>query len=70
MNNELILRIPGETVGRPESFEGFNIYVTTWDFDGIEAVYRDIYPEPKSYHFGGGSKEDPYIMDDILIRIE
>lgn len=70
MNNEVILRIPGETVGRPESFEGFNIYVTTWDFDGIEAVYRDIYPEPKSYHFGGGSKEDPYIMDDILIRIE
>lgn len=69
LTNEVILRIPGETLGRPDSFEGFNIYITTWDFDGIEAVYRDIYPEPKGYHFGGGTKEDPYIMDDILIRL-
>ncbi|HPJ32120.1 alpha-amylase family glycosyl hydrolase [Mesotoga prima] len=69
MKSEVVLRIPGETIGRPESLNGFKVYITTWDFDGIEAVYRDIYPEPKSYHFGGGSKEDPYIMDDILLKI-
>ena len=70
MNNEVILRIAGDTIGRPDDLKGFNIYITTWDFDGIEAVYRDIYPEPKSYHFGGGNKEDPYVMDDILIKID
>ncbi len=69
LTGEVILRIPGETLGRLESFEGLNIYITTWDFDGIEAVYRDIYPQPKGYHFGGGTKEDPYIMDEMLIRL-
>jgi glycosidase len=70
MKNEVTLIISGELLDRPESLEGYKFYITTWDFDGIEAKYRDLFPEPKAYHFGGGTKEDPYIMDDILIEIE
>ena len=70
MKNEVTLIISGELLNRPESLKGYRFYITTWDFDGIEAKYRDLYPEPKAYHFGGGTKEDPYIMDDVLIEIE
>jgi hypothetical protein len=70
MKNEVTLIISGELLDRQESLEGYKFYITTWDFDGIEAKYRDLYPEPKAYHFGGGTKEDPYIMDDILVEIE
>lgn len=70
MKNEVTLIILGELLDRPDNLEDYNFYITTWDFDGIEAKYRDLFPEPKAYHFGGGTKEDPYIMDDILIEIE
>lgn len=69
MTREVTLIIPSEVLGRPGSFDGFKFYITTWDFDGIEARYRDLYPKPKAFHFGGGEKTDPYIMDDVLIDL-
>jgi len=69
MTREVTLIIPSEVLGRPDSFDGFKFYITTWDFDGIEARYRDLYPKPKAFHFGGGEKTDPYIMDDVLIDL-
>jgi len=50
MTSEVTLIISGELFGRPDSYSGFKFYITTWDFDGIEAKYRDLYPEPKAYH--------------------
>ncbi|AKI97587.1 alpha-amylase family glycosyl hydrolase [Kosmotoga pacifica] len=70
MTNEITLIISGDLLGRPDSYKGFKFYITTWDFDGIEAKYRDLYPQPKAYHFGGGTKTDPYIMDDIFFVIQ
>jgi len=70
MTSEVTLIISGELFGRPDSYSGFKFYITTWDFDGIEAKYRDLYPEPKAYHFGGGMKSDPYIMDDVFFVIQ
>jgi len=48
-----------------ESWEGVAIYVTTWDFDGIDARYRPISEDGGQWFMGGGQPTDPYIMDDI-----
>ena len=70
MKNEVTLIMPGELFDRPSSYSGYKLYITTWDFDGIEARYRDLKPEPKAYIFGGGNPGDPKIMDDISLDIE
>ncbi|PLV60436.1 alpha-amylase family glycosyl hydrolase [Thermotoga sp. KOL6] len=62
--------VKGKQIGSPSTFEGWRIYVTTWDYDGVENRFRPIEKEPKAYIFGGGSNKDPYIMDDIWIQIE
>ena len=47
------------------SWEGVRFYLTTWDFDGIEARYRPLSPTGGVWEFGGGAPDDPRIMDDI-----
>ncbi|MCC6622251.1 MAG: DUF3459 domain-containing protein [Deltaproteobacteria bacterium] len=47
------------------SWEGVAIYVTTWDFDGIDARYRPLSEEGGQWLMGGGAATDPYIMDDV-----
>jgi hypothetical protein len=47
------------------SWEGVKVYVTTWDFDGIDARYRPMSPEGGQWLFGGGAADDPFILDDV-----
>lgn len=42
----------------------YKIYITTWDYDGLENSYRKIENEPKEYIFGGGDKESVLVMDE------
>ncbi|AJG40876.1 MULTISPECIES: alpha-amylase family glycosyl hydrolase [Thermotoga] len=62
--------VKGEWLGFPEEFTGWKIYITTWDYDGVENRFRPLEEEPKAYIFGGGKETDPYVMDDLWIKIE
>ncbi len=62
--------IKGEWLNFPKNYKGWKIYVTTWDYDGIENRFRPLESQPKAFRMGGGSPEDPYIMDDLMIEIE
>ncbi|SHH40090.1 alpha-amylase family glycosyl hydrolase [Thermosipho atlanticus] len=62
--------IKGYAFDNPESFNNWKIYITSWDYDGVEARFRPIYKEPKAYVIGGGKETDPYIMDDITLILK
>jgi carbohydrate-binding DOMON domain-containing protein len=47
------------------TWEGVRVYVTSWDFDGIDARFRPLGPEATQWTMGGGAATDPLIMDDI-----
>jgi len=62
--------LDGASLGNPESLKGFKIYVSTWDYDGLESANRQLSPEADDYIFGGGDYGiDPLIMDDTEIII-
>jgi len=62
--------IKGDWLGNPSSFEGWTIYVTSWDYDGIENKFRPLQQEPKAYIMGGGNPTDPLIMDDLWLELK
>jgi hypothetical protein len=47
------------------TWTGVKVYITTWDFDGVQKVFRAISPAGDSYVFGHGNPGDPKIMDDV-----
>ena len=51
------------------SFSGGKIYVTTWDFDGIRVVYRELGATPGQFEYGGGEATDPKLMDTLMIDV-
>ncbi|HPE69575.1 MAG TPA: alpha-amylase family glycosyl hydrolase [Thermotogota bacterium] len=62
------LFLPMETLGTT-SLEGWKLYVTTFDYDGIEALLRPVSPNPGKWGFTAPSENAPKIMDDALIEI-
>ncbi|WP_129409156.1 alpha-amylase family glycosyl hydrolase [Marinitoga lauensis] len=57
------------SVFETDNLKGWNVYITTYDYDGIESVLRPLSPEGGQWVFGGGKPTDPKIMDDIFITI-
>jgi glycosidase len=57
--------LPAKALGNPASLSGIGIYVTTWDYDGLENRFRSLAEKAGSMIFGGGKPGDPLIMDDI-----
>lgn len=54
--------LPASSLGRPRSFRGGKVYVSTWDYDG---GYRPLAPDASASGFGGGDgARDPRVMDD------
>ncbi|MDI9237828.1 alpha-amylase family glycosyl hydrolase [Lysobacter sp. LF1] len=54
--------LPASSLGRPRSFRGGKVYVSTWDYDG---GYRPLAPGATASGFGGGDgARDPRVMDD------
>ncbi|MGB9795736.1 alpha-amylase family glycosyl hydrolase [Fervidobacterium gondwanense] len=62
--------VKGDWIGNPSSFSGWTVYVTSWDYDGIESKFRPLQQEPKAYIMGGGNPTDPLIMDDVWLELE
>jgi hypothetical protein len=48
-----------------ESWAGVSVYLTSWDFDGIDARYRPISPAGGPWTMSGGEPTDPYVMDTV-----
>ena len=50
-------------------FSGGKIFVTTWDFDGIEVRYRSLAANAGIWNYGGGDPGDPKLMDTLMIDV-
>ncbi|HVP60359.1 MAG TPA: alpha-amylase family glycosyl hydrolase [Myxococcaceae bacterium] len=47
------------------TWENVQVYIATWDFDGIGGNFRPLTPPGGQWDFGGGAATDPLIMDDM-----
>ncbi len=56
-------------LGNPMDLSGTQVYITTWDIDGMSASYRPLSPDGAEWEFGGGAATDPKIMDSIQIAV-
>jgi glycosidase len=67
----ITLGVESSALGYPEDLSGFGLYITTWDYDGLESANRMLQAEADDYILGGGDYlSDPLIMDDTeIIRI-
>ncbi|URA09080.1 alpha-amylase family glycosyl hydrolase [Thermospira aquatica] len=61
---QISLRYTANSFENPQDLSGMKIYITTWDYDGLESANRPIEREPKAYRFGG-DPNGPMIMDDV-----
>jgi len=64
----ITLLVPLEVL-KTDRLSGWKIYLTTYDYDGIEAVLRPISPGGGAWAFTGPSALAPKIMDFVLIDI-
>lgn len=67
--NKITLTVPLSTLDTKD-IAGWKIYITTYDYDGTEALLRVLTPEGGQWSFGGGNTNDPKIMDDLLLEID
>ena len=68
-DNTINVAISARSIGLPKDLKGMKIYVSTWDYDGLESKYRPLGPKPESFSFGGGLSGDPLVMDDTAVLI-
>ncbi len=69
--NKVIINIPSKVLGMGKHFTNTQIYLNTWDYDGIKEGLRTLDEKAGEYSFGGGKKDTPLIMDDIdIIRLK
>jgi glycosidase len=66
-NRTIDVLISAKTLAYPKDISGTKLYISTWDYDGMESKYRPLLKEPEAFAFGGGSKKDPYVMDDTNV---
>lgn len=64
-NRTINFDFPSASLGRPDSLDGIQFYVTTWDLDGLSSSYRPLNTTPGPWNFSGGTSQDPLIWDDL-----
>jgi hypothetical protein len=64
--NQIIYTLSGVTLGAPKTLSGIQLYVTTWDYDGLESANRKLNPDGGDYIFSGPS-DGALVMDDTAI---
>lgn len=64
-NRTINFDFPSASLGRPDSLDGIQFYVTTWDLDGLSSTYRPLDPTAGPWNFSGGTSQDPLIWDDL-----
>ncbi|MGY5450303.1 alpha-amylase family glycosyl hydrolase [Agarivorans sp. MS3-6] len=66
-NQIIYLDFASEALGRPESLNGIRFYVSTWDLDGLSAVYRPLAADAGPWNFSGGDADEAKIWDELPI---
>lgn len=55
---------PSAALGYPETLDGTRVYITTWDWNGVDNAYRPLKEVAEQWSFGGGDGAvDPLILD-------
>ncbi len=65
--NTVNVIIPARSIGLPKELNGMKIYITTWDYDGLESKYRPLNDKADDFSFGGANPGSALIMDDTVI---
>ncbi len=68
-NKAIYLDFASDALGRPNSLDGISIYVTTWDIDGLSAVYRPLDTQKGPWNFTGNDTSEPKIWDNLPVII-
>lgn len=50
----ITITFPGAALGNPARYEGVQVYVTTWDWDGPAGAFRGLDAAAGPWSFGGG----------------
>jgi glycosidase len=66
--NQIILTFGGDSLGAPATLSGTKVYVTTWDYDGLESSNRKLTAEGADYIYGGPA-DGPLVMDDTPVLV-
>jgi len=61
------LMLEGTGLGLPATLAGTQVYVTTWDYTGLENSARPLASTPADYTYGGGTADGPKVMDDTPV---
>lgn len=65
--NTIQLQFSANTIGRPTTLEGMNIFICTWDGGGYDSM-RAFEKEPKDFIFGGYEEGAPIWMDEVWVK--
>ncbi len=68
-NRTINVVIQAKALGSPDNIDGSKIYITTWDYDGMESKYRPLTKKAQPFGFGGGDTDSPLIMDDTEVMV-
>jgi len=66
--NQLIFTFGGDSLGAPATLSGTKVYITTWDYDGLESANRKLTVDGGDYIYGGAA-DGPLVMDDTAVMI-
>ncbi len=67
-NKRITFLFTSDALGNPETLEGARIYISAWDWNGVDQVLRPLRNTAGQWHFGGGDGQvDPLIIDDTEI---
>jgi glycosidase len=70
LGNTVSFSFPPAALGNVPTLSGAKIYVTTWDYDGVQNVLRPLAATAGPYVFGGGDGAvDPLIIDDTQVLV-
>ncbi len=64
----ITLRYPASLLGGFSALSGGKLYITSWDYDGVNNAYRPLAPAGGEWTYTGPSTA-PYIQDDLLITL-
>ena len=64
----ITLRYPASLLGGFAALSGGKLYITSWDYNGMDNVYRPLDPAGGDWIYTGPSTA-PYVQDDLLMTL-
>lgn len=64
----ITLRYPASLLGGFAALSGGKLYITSWDYNGMDHVYRPLDPAGGDWIYTGPSTA-PYVQDDLLMTL-